>query len=727
MNVGSWKPLLSFCRLTQTKMASAFESFKAVHQYQLSSIPEELWQPLFVKLGEDYLDAGNVAELHHGDPLEGYSLHAKADKSLKKHSDIFLVDHAWTTSPENAKQELRLNTALMDRLENLMNIEQTAAPENSDDEDKDDDKPSPELVQLVASQANVSEEQAEEALIAENNEVVNAIMRLTIDPEQQAESDRLDDLMMKQILASGKPQEKEDKEKQEKDKRREQREKDWINERVNAIYEKMWSYIQTYTYSILQKDGQPASQTAWYINDEVGSAICHSSDPNVVCLPFIFSRGASGMIPYSVFFPIKDIEAGEIITCNLLPKSVERESDKLAYLFAFQDRVLLTRDIEAKRNELVKLFKAHREKLKSQKCALEETQILSSEQALEAFKKKAETKTKAESIVVWTDATFVQQLLRLDNVKFTDDPSKADIVWSCHDFQSWDSFGPHQTVNQFPNEQCITYKHNMAELIQKTYGLPDWYMPTYNIMTQLFETVGDYLNREEDQETNLWILKPWNFARGLGLDITKNLSEIIRQHDNPVPKIAQRYLASPCLYNGKKFDLRYIVLVRHIEPDLIAFVYNMFWIRLANKKYDLESLDDYECQFTVMNYSNYAMTQLDYKSFIFNMEKQHDIKWDSVQKDINAAMKNVLAAAAFTPQPLGLADSDTCSKFDTFSVYGFDIMLADDFKPVVIEANFSPDCTRACQYDPEFVNNIFSLVDSRFGTTEKGLNAFTAL
>ncbi|CEP11090.1 hypothetical protein [Parasitella parasitica] len=721
-------------------MASAFESFKVVHQYQLSSIPEELWQPLFMKLGEDYLDAGkgNVAEIHLGDPMKGYSLHVKADKSLKKHRqvqllvserstrvDIFLIDHAWITSPENAKQELRLNVALMDRLENLMNIEQVDAPENSDDEEEDDDKPDAELIQLVASQANVSEKEAETALIAENNEVVNAIMRLTIDPEQQAETEKLDDLMMKQILASGKPQEKGDKEQQERIKRREQREKDWINERVDTIYNKMWSYIQTYTYSILQKDGQPTPQTAWYINDEVGSAICHSSDPNVICLPFIFSRGASGMIPYSVFFPIKDIAGGDIITCDLLPKNVERESDKLAYLLAFQDRVLLTGDTERKRNELIQAFKAEHERLKNQKCTLAET--LSSEQVLEAFKKEAaEAKTKADSIIVWTDTTFVQQFLKLGNVKFTDDPAKADIIWSCHDFQKWDSLSPHQTVNQFPNEKCITFKHNMAELIRKTYGLPDWYMPTYNIMTQLSEVVGDYLNSEDSQETNLWILKPWNFARGLGLDITKNLSEIIRQHDNSVPKIAQRYLVSPCLYNGKKFDLRYIVLVRRTEPNLIAFVYNMFWTRLANKKYSLDSLDDYECQFTVMNYSKYEMTQLDYKSFIHSMEKQHAIKWDVVQKDINNAMKKVLAAAAFTSQPLGLAHT-TPNKFDAFSVYGFDIMLTDDFKPVVIEANFSPDCTRACQYDPEFVNNIFSLVDGRFGTTEKGLDAFTAL
>lgn len=289
---------------------------------------------------------------------------------------------------------------------------------------------------------------------------------MTIDPEAKAEADRLQDQVMGQILASGKPQEKEDKEKQEQLERREQREKDWVNQRVENIYEKMWAYIQNYTYSILQEDGQPASQTAWYINDEVGSAICHSSDPNVVCLPFIFSRGASGMIPYNVFFPIKDIETGEMITCDLLPKNFERESDKLAYLFAFEDRVLLSDDLQNKRDELVKLYKERQEKLKSQTFSPSESQILTSQQALEVLKEEGKSKSKSESIVVFTDTTFVQQFLKLDNVKFTDNPAKADIIWSSHDFQSWDSLEPHQMVNQFPNEKCITFKHNMAELIQ---------------------------------------------------------------------------------------------------------------------------------------------------------------------------------------------------------------------------------------------------------------------
>lgn len=76
-----------------------------------------------------------------------------------------------------------------------------------------------------------------------------------------------------------------------------------------------------------------------------------------------------------------------------------------------------------------------------------------------------------------------------------------------------------------------------------------------------------------------------------------------------------------------------------MDPHLVACVYNMFWTRLANKKFDLEDLNDYERQFTVMNYTNYQMTQLDHKSFIQNMEKQYPIQWQDVQKDIYAAIK----------------------------------------------------------------------------------------
>lgn len=41
------------------------------------------------------------------------------------------------------------------------------------------------------------------------------------------------------------------------------------------------------------------------------------------------------------------------------------------------------------------------------------------------------------------------------------------------------------------NEGAVS---NVFASPRKTYGLPGWFMPTYNIMTQLSEVVGDYLN-----------------------------------------------------------------------------------------------------------------------------------------------------------------------------------------------------------------------------------------
>ncbi|KAI9251244.1 tubulin-tyrosine ligase family-domain-containing protein [Sporodiniella umbellata] len=698
-------------------MSTAFDSFATVHQYQLAAIPKELWETLFMKLGEDYLDAGEFFELHYGDPLSSYSLHLKADTSLEKYGNIFLIDHAWTTSPENARKELVQNVGLLDRLENLMDIEK---PELIFEEEEEEIKPTDQWIQLVASQANVSEARAKEALEAEGNEVVNAIMRLTMSEDFKKESDRLQDQVMGQVLASGKAEAKEKQEEKEKAEKRQKVEKEWIEGRAEVVYQKMWPFIQTYSYSILQQDGQPTTQTAWYISDEVGSALCHSSTPNLACMPFIFSRGASGMIPYSVFFPIQAIAAGEIATCDLLAKTLVRESDQAAYRMAFQNRLLHS---EENKLMLADCYQKHQSALPT--TPLDPSHILTRQQATDRFKAPTQDTTK-RAIVVYTDTPFVQQFLTLDHVTFTTESERADILWLSHDFSDFASLKPHQSINQIPNENCLTYKQNFSNLVRKTFGSPSWFMPTYNLMTELSEFVGDYLQSEEASETNIWITKPWNAARGIGLNITRNLSEIIRCHDDTTPRIAQRYLTSPCLYHGKKFDLRYIVLVRQSKPYLVAGVYNMFWIRLANKKFNLKDLNDYERQFTVMNYSTFQMTQLDDKSFIRNMEKQYPIQWENVQQDIHQVMKDALNAAVMQTHPLGLAGGQPIEA-DTFAVYGFDIMLTSDFKPVILEINFAPDCTRACQYDPQFVNNLFSVIDSRFEKVEQGLEAFTVL
>ncbi len=100
--------------------------------------------------------------------------------------------------------------------------------------------------------------------------------------------------------------------------------------------------------------------------------------------------------------------------------------------------------------------------------------------------------------------------------------------------------------------------------------------PTYNMETQLPALIGDYLARQEKKQDNLWIVKPWNMARTIDTTVTGSLPALLRLVETG-PKICQKYIEKPALYQGRKFDLRYIVLLRSIRP-LEIFLSDVFWV-----------------------------------------------------------------------------------------------------------------------------------------------------
>ena len=40
-------------------------------------------------------------------------------------------------------------------------------------------------------------------------------------------------------------------------------------------------------------------------------------------------------------------------------------------------------------------------------------------------------------------------------------------------------------------------------------------------------------------------------------------------------------------------------------------------------------------------------------------------------------------------------------------MYGVDVMVTDQFEPKILEVTFSPDCNRACKFNPDFFNEVF--------------------
>ena len=127
----------------------------------------------------------------------------------------------------------------------------------------------------------------------------------------------------------------------------------------------------------------------------------------------------------------------------------------------------------------------------------------------------------------------------------------------------------------------------------------------------------------------------------------------------------------------------------------------MFWVRSANKDFTMDSrtFTEYETHFTVMNYSSFEKKTIYNYEFVEYLEK-NNIQWEGIYEKIKLNLKNVfIMASKNCPQM-----SDPYSR----AIYGIDIMIDSDLNPRILEVNFSPDCTRACKFVPEFYDQIFS-------------------
>ena len=99
---------------------------------------------------------------------------------------------------------------------------------------------------------------------------------------------------------------------------------------------------------------------------------------------------------------------------------------------------------------------------------------------------------------------------------------------------------------------------------------------------------------------NIWILKRYRGRQSMDYPITNNLSCALR-HLESAPRLACKYVSSPSLWKGRKYDLRYYVIVLSLDP-LILYRHKMFVVRAANILYSSDDFEMYQKHFTVMNF-----------------------------------------------------------------------------------------------------------------------------
>ncbi|KAL5698256.1 hypothetical protein ACHQM5_029320 [Ranunculus cassubicifolius] len=449
---------------------------------------------------------------------------------------------------------------------------------------------------------------------------------------------------------------------------------------ADRVISAMWLYLMTYRLA----DEEKLDETSvWYVMDELGSALRHSDAPNFRVSPFLYMPEGTlaSAVSFSVLWPIENVYKGDECTRDYL-LGIGEDKYRSARSTAW---------FHTPQNYFIQEFEKYQKQLSL-------ASSVSASPGPNASRTTSLIKTDGSVLRVYTDLPHVEEFLTRPEFLLTNIPNEADIIWTCmqvdEETKKSMEISDDQYINQFPFEACLVMKHHLAETIYKAQGCPKWLQPTYNLETHLTQLIGDYYVRKRDGLDNLWILKPWNMARTIDTSVTGDLSAIIRLMETG-PKICQKYIERPALFKGKKFDLRYIVLVRSINP-LEIFLADIFWVRLANNPYSLDksTLFEYETHFTVMNYGR-KLNHMNTPEFAEEFEKEHKVNWLDIHERIKKMLRAVFESAATVHPEMHSPTSR--------AMYGVDVMLDSSFEPKLLEVTYCPDCGRACKHDTKAV------------------------
>ena len=288
-----------------------------------------------------------------------------------------------------------------------------------------------------------------------------------------------------------------------------------------------------------------------------------------------------------------------------------------------------------------------------------------------------------------------------------------------------------QKINRFRGTRCLTRKDLLKKSIQKssastgpsashadlrgimplTFVLPQ----EYNAFVAAFSAIQRIPGVSQ---SNLWISKPIGMSRGRGISVVNDIGDI--SYSQPI--VVQKYLMNPLLFRGYKFDLRLYVLVTAFS-GLEAFIHSEGLARFASKPFSARPDSIYDEQIHLTNSSIQKEYQVgsdhpvrmagaaggDNKvrlTWLFRrLEGQGGIDTKLLWDQIKELCRNTLQ----------IVDGNVPTQPNSFEIFGFDVIITDELKPMLIEVNACPALARDSALDADvkeaLIRDTIALVD----------------
>lgn len=325
----------------------------------------------------------------------------------------------------------------------------------------------------------------------------------------------------------------------------------------------------------------------------------------------------------------------------------------------------------------------------------------------------------------------------------TDSADDWDFMWDERDvaYEAFDTMhlDAWQRINHFRNGRELCRKDLLAKNIkrhkrqlEKEGKIEEANRFDFTPIT--FILPGDYaLFVEEFKKPQhsgaLWIMKPIARSQGKGIFLFNKLQQIQqwkseyrwKPENNAVEAyVVQKYLATPYLIGGKKFDLRVYALVTCYSP-LTVWIYRTGFTRFSASRYSTDSIEN-----AYVHLTNVAVqkTSIDYNPDFGGKWEIGKLKaYLACKHGFDAAntlfadIQGIMLRSLFTVQKAIINDPHC------FELYGYDILIDDQLKPWLLEVNASPSMTASTRddYDLKYklLNDTLDIVDleGRFTTS----------
>ena len=303
----------------------------------------------------------------------------------------------------------------------------------------------------------------------------------------------------------------------------------------------------------------------------------------------------------------------------------------------------------------------------------------------------------------------------------SEDPSDCDLYWSGstsrHDFLF--KLNSHQLLNFFPGMFSIARKSMLCSNFKKMSAqFPDQY--NFHPLSFILPFERQRLIKEmQMKKKSTWIVKPDNSSEGKGIYLASKIEDI--KSDETV--VVQEYISSPMLIDGHKFDLRIYVLITSVVP-LRLYIYHKGIARFAAQPYSAPSRS--KTTSLVKHLTNYALNKEEsgfdcrtkkedggfhkrtLEEIYIEVEKQGGSQFELKDKIKSIILKTIIMAQPLLEHIYRTSQPDDLTGKMCFELLGFDIIIREDFEPLVLEVNHGPSLTTETPFDEKLKKGLLT-------------------